>query len=168
MKKSLSFVLLVSGLCFSAKVLPASPADSEFHAFLRQWEDAQSRVLTGDPTRWKQNASQREDATILGGFGGYEKGWAAVGPRYDWAASQYKDSGAKLKIEYISTIVSGDLAFTVAIERQEAVRLSGQPTAVRRALRATQIFRKEDGGWKLVHRHADPLTEKKAPAAAEN
>ena len=164
MKRPLPFVLLVSALCF-AHVVPASPGDSEFLAFLRQWDEAQARFLTGDPTLWKQNASQREDATILGGFGGFEKGWAEIGPRYDWASSQYKESGAKLKTEYISTIVSGDLAFTVAIERQQEVRLGGQGTPTQRALRATQIFRKEEGAWKLLHRHADPLTEKKSPAA---
>jgi ketosteroid isomerase-like protein len=26
------------------------------------------------------------------------------------------------------------------------------------ALRATMIFRPEDGVWKVVHRHADPIT----------
>jgi len=88
-----------------------------------------------------------------------------VGPRYDWASSQYKDSGAKLKVEYISTTVSGDLGFTVAIERQDEVRIGGQRTPTQRALRVTQIFRKEEGAWKLLHRHADPLTEKKSPSA---
>lgn len=164
MKKPFLFVLLVSALFFRAQALSASTGDSEFRAFLRQWEEAQSRFLTGDPALWKQNASQREDATILGGFGGYEKGWAQVGPRYDWASAQYKGSGAKTKVEYISTTVSAELAFTVAIERQEEVRLGGQGSPTQRALRATQIFRKEDGAWKLLHRHADPFTEKKSPS----
>jgi ketosteroid isomerase-like protein len=62
------------------------------------------------------------------------------------------------------TSVSGDLAFTVAIERQEEVRLGDQEKPAPRALRVTQIFRQEDGAWKLLHRHADPLIEKKAPS----
>ena len=132
--------------------------------FFRQWEEAQSRFLRGDPALWKQNASQQEDATIFGGFGGYEKGWAQVGPRYEWASSQYKDSGVKMNIEYISTTVRGDLGFTVTIERQEDVRFTSQQTPTQRALRVTQIFRKEEGSWKLLHRHADPLKEKKPPS----
>lgn len=167
MKKILLLVLSVSTLsgCAQTEVRPTAAGDSSLQAFLPQWEEAQSRFITGDPTLWKQNASQRDDATILGAFGGYEKGWNEVGPRYDWASSQYKDSGAKLKVEYLGTGVSGDLGFTVAIERQAEVRLAGQQNPAPRALRVTQIFRKEDGAWKLLHRHADPLMEKKAPSA---
>ena len=90
-----------------------------------------------------------------------EKGWKLVGLRYDWASSQYKTSGAKSKVEYLSIIVSSDLAYTVGIERSEAILGDMKKTAPR-VLRATQIFRKENGEWKLLHRHADPLIEKKA------
>lgn len=119
MKKILLVALLVGTIsaCAQTEVRPTTGGDSSLRAFLPQWEEAQSRFITGDPTLWKENASQREDATILGAFGGFEKGWNQVGPRYDWASSQYKDSGAKLKVEYISTEVSGDMGFTVAIER---------------------------------------------------
>jgi len=45
------------------------------------------------------------------------------------------------------------------------VRLGGQQKPAPRALRVTQVFRKEGSSWKLLHRHADPLMEKKAPPA---
>jgi ketosteroid isomerase-like protein len=158
-------LLVVSGLsaCTTTQVSPAADAESSFRAFLRQWEEAQSRFINGDPTLWKQNASHRADATILGAFGGYgEKGWEAVGARYYWASSQYREGGATMNVEYINIGVSGDLAFTVAIERQKGARVGDQPPT-QRALRATQIFRREAGAWKLLHRHADPLVEKRAP-----
>ncbi|MBA2703558.1 MAG: nuclear transport factor 2 family protein [Blastocatellia bacterium] len=165
MKKILLLVLLVSGLsgCTQTQVPTTAAGDSSLKAYLPQWEKAQSRFINGDPTLWKQNASHRDDATIFGAFGGHEKGWNEVGARYDWASSQFKDSGASQKIEYLNTGTSGDLAFTVTIERQEQVRLGDQEKPAPRALRVTQIFRKEDGVWKLLHRHADPLVEKKAP-----
>ncbi len=167
MKKILWLVLVASALsaCTQTEVRPTEPSDSSLQAFLPRWEEAQTRFINGDPNLFKQNASQGDDATILGAFGGYEKGWSEVGPRYDWASFQYKDSGAKLKVEYISTEVSGDMGFTVAIERQEEVRLGGQQKPTQRALRVTQIFRKEGGAWKLLHRHADQLMEKKGPSA---
>ena len=166
MKKTLLLALFVSALFVFAQVRSTRAGDSSFQAFLQRWEAAQSRFVAGDPTLWKQHASQREDATIMGAFGGYEKGWGEVGPRYDLASSQYKDSGAKLKVEYINTGVSGDTGFTVAIERQEDVRLGNHQHPTRRALRVTQIFRKEGGEWKLLHRHADPLMDKKMPSTA--
>lgn len=122
MKKILLLGLLVCALFGYAQtqVRQGTAADSSFRAFLPEWEKAQSRFINGDPTLWKQHASHREDVTILGGFGGYgEKGWEAVGARYDWASSQYKGGRATLKVEYLSVVVSGDLAYTVGVERQE-------------------------------------------------
>lgn len=142
---------------------PETARESSFAAFVSQWEGAQSRFINGDPTLWKQNASHAEDVTIFGAFGGSEKGWNAVGPRNDWASAQFKESGATQKIEYLNTGVSGDLAFTVSIERQVA-RLEGQETPTTRALRVTQVFRREGGVWKLLHRHADPLVERLPPS----
>lgn len=148
--------------CTTTRVAPAAANDSSFLAFLQRWETAQSRFINGDPTSWKQSASHRADATILGAFGGYgEKGWEVVGARYDWASSQYRESGATMRVEYLNIGVSGDLAFTVGIEHQTGARVAGQPST--RALRATQVFRREAGAWKLLHRHADPLMEKRAP-----
>ena len=72
--------------------------------------------------------------------------------------------GAKKQIEYLNTASGGEFAFSVAIEREE-VRVGDQDKPAPRALRVTQIFRKENGEWKLLHRHADPLVEKKAPSA---
>jgi ketosteroid isomerase-like protein len=119
--------------------------------------------VNGDATLLKQLASHSADATIVGAWGAYEKGWNEVSARYDWASARLAKSGAKLNVEYLTTVVSADLAYTVTIERSE-VRLVDQDKRSPMALRATQVFRKENGNWKLVHRHADPLMGKTAPA----
>lgn len=138
-------------------------SDASFKAFLPTWEQAVTRFVNGDPSLWKQICSHSDDATIFGGFGGFEKGWKEVGPRYDWAATQFKESGGRVQVEYINVVVSGDLAYIVVLERG-ILRMGNNEKAVPHALRATQIFRKEAGSWKLVHRHADALMDKKAPA----
>jgi ketosteroid isomerase-like protein len=151
-------------LAFAAIAIAAASADSSLHGFLPQFEEGHRRFLNGDATLWKQNASRRDDATIMGAWGAYEKGWAEVGPRYDWAVARFKDSGAKAEMEYLASSESGDLAYTVAIEHTQ-VQIIGQDKPAPMTLRVTHIFRKEDGAWKLVHRHADPLIAKTAPAA---
>lgn len=167
MRRALVLALLCTPPLYWA-VLRASQApvaDQSFRAFLQTWEQAQTRFINGDPTLWKQHTSHRDDVTILGGFGGEgEKGWEAVGARYDWASSQYRPGNATMKVDYHNIVVSGDLAFTVGVERQQGVRVGNQGEEARRALRATQVFRKEADGWKLVHRHADQMTQKQEPA----
>lgn len=72
--------LVAMGTAFQSSVQP-----SDFRLFLRDFEDSARRFINGDAERWKHHASHRDDVTILGGFGGYEKGWQEVGPRYEWA-----------------------------------------------------------------------------------
>jgi ketosteroid isomerase-like protein len=165
MMKLHTLVLLgcVSLTCVAGEEPSAPAVEKSFRAFLSQWEAAQARFINGDPTLWKQNASHGDDASIFGAFGGFEKGWTQVGPRNDWASAQFVESGAKQNIEYLNSQASGDLAFTISIERQVA-QISGQKASTSRALRVTQVFRKEGGAWKLLHRHADPLVERLPPA----
>lgn len=165
MRKIVLLAMLATALigAVQAQVPSETARDPNFAAFLAQWEAAQARFINGDPTSWKQNASHGQDVTIFGAFGGSEKGWNEVGRRNDWASAQFKESGANQKIEYLNTGASRDLAFTVSIERQVA-QIAGQPNSTRRALRVTQVFRKEDGVWKLLHRHADPLVERLPPS----
>lgn len=164
---SCSVVSLILAIFSVGNALAQSPecaaADPSFHAFLPQFEQGITRFINGDPKLWKHNASQRDDAMIMGAWGAYEKGWREVDARYDWAAARFRESGAKVKVEYLSCGVSGNFAYTVTIEHSE-VHLAHQDKPIPMALRSNHIFRKEEGAWKLVLRHADPLIAKTAPA----
>jgi hypothetical protein len=135
-----------------------------FAEFLPRFEQGIERFLNGDAALWKSNASHEADGTIMGAWGDYEKSWGEVALRYDWAASRFEESGATVQFQYLSCGVSGDLAYTVAIERS-SVRIVGQKEPAAMSLRVTHLFRKEQGEWKLLHRHADPLMSKTTPAA---
>ena len=163
MKPAFMLLAIVLGVPSASGQAPVTAADSSFQVFLAQWETAQARFINGDPSLWKRNASHATDVTIFGAFGGRERGWAEVGPRYDWASSHFKDAGSKQRIEYLSIQANGNLAITISIERQVA-QLVDQSKPTARSLRVTQVFRREDGAWKLLHRHADPLVERVPPS----
>lgn len=142
--------------------MPSQALDASFRQFLVQMEAATNRFLNGDATLWKELCSHQDDATIFGGWGGYERGWTELGPRYDWAAQRFV--AGELTVEYIAIHVSGNLACSVALERS-TVRLVDQTIAATMLLRVTHLFRYAADGWKLVHRHADPLLGVTPPSA---
>lgn len=138
------------------------PSEASFRQFLVKMDEATSRFLNGGATLWKQLCSRATDATIFGGWGGFEQGWDRLDAKYTWAAARFVSG--ELQVEYKTINVSGNLAYTVAFERS-TVRLIDQAAAAPMVLRVTQLYRYEEGGWKLLHRHADPLLEITAPAA---
>ena len=60
-------------------------------------------------------------------------------------------------MENISTAVTAELAYILEIERYRA-RVGGAAELTPIVVRVTTVFRHEDGDWKVVHRHADPIT----------
>lgn len=128
-----------------------------FESFLRRFEDANTAFINGDASLWMPLVSHSEHTSIFGGFGGQEAGWSLIGPRYEWASAQFRPSDAKVEFEYLEKHVAADTAYTVAIERC-TVRYVDRPGEHPHELRVTMIFRHEHDDWKIVHRHADPLT----------
>jgi ketosteroid isomerase-like protein len=59
----------------------------------------------------------------------------------------------------LSAIEGADLAYIVSIETNR-VREVGKSVEDLLVLRVTEIFRREDGAWRLMHRHADPQVNK--------
>jgi ketosteroid isomerase-like protein len=60
-------------------------------------------------------------------------------------------------LERISEVTTAELAYIVEIER-DRVKVGDDDANASSSLRVTSIFRREDGEWRLVHRHADPIT----------
>ena len=72
-------------------------------------------------------------------------------------AASARRAGEATSFEIVAKYVTPELAYVVEVERFEA-KVGGSEDIVPFALRATMIFRPEDGVWKVVHRHADPIT----------
>ncbi len=78
-------------------------------------------------------------------------GWADLEPKFREVASWFADSVA-YEFEVVAAGASGDLAYTVGYEHNQ-VKVDGQPRTY--TLRVTHVYRREDGQWRIVHRHAD-------------
>jgi ketosteroid isomerase-like protein len=115
---------------------------------------ASDRMMRGDPGGYKDLYSRREDTTLGNPFGGVGRGWDAVVEQLDRAASYYTD-GRATDFEQISKVATDELAYTVEIERVET-KVAGNEDQAEFAVRVTSVYRREEDGWRLIHRHADP------------
>jgi ketosteroid isomerase-like protein len=140
--------------------LEINMTDGSWNTAIARSRTAQEDFVSGDAAGIKQLYARRADVTVFGGFGGCERGWAEVGPRLEWAASQF--AGGTYSQKDLSMTVGSDVACLVSLERWSYFNARDRWDTVLE-LRVTQVFRREDGKWRLVHRHADPLTEKRLP-----
>ena len=86
-------------------------------------------------------------------IGGYHVGFEQVSSLL--TAASKTQSFDTWNAENIVTTIGGDLAFSVELERYGR-KVEGKQEEM--TLRATQIYRREDAAWKVIHRHGDVLT----------
>jgi ketosteroid isomerase-like protein len=114
--------------------------------------DADLAIHDGDPEPRMAMWSHADPVTLFGAAVPVASGWAELEPTFRWLATRFSRSKT-FDVELVAAGVSGDLAYTVGLEHSE-FSLDGGP--VRPAtLRVTHIFRREDGEWRIVHRHGD-------------
>lgn len=124
---------------------------------------AVAAVFRGDPGPAKALFSEIDDVTLGNPFGPYARGRKKVEETIARAASHYRD-GDVTGVELVAKYVSDGLACVVEVERGHA-KVGGSDQTATLALRVTSLFRLEHDVWKLVHRHADPITTPR-PAAS--
>jgi ketosteroid isomerase-like protein len=108
----------------------------------------------GDPRPRLAMWSTREPVTLFGaGMSG--RGREKVSGIFRSIASRWSDCTDQ-RVEILAAGVSGDLAYTVELEHT-SVSLDGAPVEPY-TLRVTQVYRREDGEWKVVHRHGDQIS----------
>jgi len=123
---------------------------------IEQYNLALGEFVKGNPEPVKQMFSHQEDVTLANPLGPPVRGWEQVAATIDRAASNFRD-GEFTGFENVVKYVTPDLAYIVEIERTKA-KVGGREDVAPSALRVTMIFRPEEGTWKVVHRHADPIT----------
>jgi ketosteroid isomerase-like protein len=135
-------------------------AADDVDELIQQFHLASDEFLKGNPEPVNKLWSRRDDVTLANPFGPPVRGWDEVAKVTEHAASQVRD-GQLVNVEIVAKHVSAELAYVVEIERPKA-KIGGSEDITPFALRVTMIFRPEDGEWKIVHRHADPITTAQA------
>ena len=150
-------LLLLPALTHSGAAQPSG--GGTFHAFASQVEEAQRELVQGRPAAFKALWSRSADVTLAGGLGGaIEKGWERVSLRLDWVGSQYRE-GTRTH-EEIARGQAQDFGYIV---QRETIRFKAADGSSQvQELRTTMVFRREEGRWRIVHRHADTGTVKEA------
>ena len=138
-------------------------ASNDIDRAIEQSHAALGAIWKGDPSLYYALLSSADDVTLGNPFGPYARGRRKVEDTIAAAALHFRD-GEVTGVELIAKYVSDDLACIVEVERGR-VKVGGGESLVPVALRVTSLFRLEHASWKLVHRHADPITTPR-PAAS--
>lgn len=126
-------------------------ASAQFYAAL-------NAMFTGDASPMKEVWSHAADVTYMGPGGGFQVGWNQVAATWDEQAAL--KLGGTIKPAGTRITVGRDIAIASNIEEGENTNAGGKPAKV--SIRATNLFRKEGGKWKMIGHHTDllPFLEK--------
>ena len=125
--------------------------------------EAEIAIHNGDAGPRIAMWSRNEPATLFGAAV-TRTGWAEVNRTFEWLGSLFSECTA-YEIEVVAAGASGDLAYLVAFEHTTA-SVSGAPPEPY-TLRVTTIFRREDGEWRVAHRHGDSLKSRSGTGLAQ-
>ena len=126
---------------------------TEVRAFIGRCHEALSQQSQGHPEPLLELWSRAADVTVMAAIGGYQVGFDAVSELL--SAASKTQSFDSWSAENLVTSIADDLAFSVELEHYGRV-VDGVDQGM--TLRATQIYRREDGEWRIVHRHGDILS----------
>ena len=127
----------------------------DFQDVLERSHRSLSEFAQGAPEAFKALCSHADDITLANPFGPIARGWEQVSEALDYASSRFRD-GDLDQVEEVARYANGDLVTLLERERWKA-RVGDRADVERFELRVTTTFRLEDGTWKIVARHADPL-----------
>jgi len=130
-------------------------ADAFLAAVLPRMREADTALHGGDPRGRIAMWSRAEPLTLFGAAVA-QTGWPGIHATFEWLGTTFADCRS-FAIEVVAAGASGDLGYVAAIERTTA-SVDGRPPAPY-ALRVTTVFRRENGEWLVVHRHADAMSD---------
>lgn len=148
--------LLVVVAVFAANSAAAQEVAQDDYAAVKEANEkffsALNAMFAGDPTPMQDVWWQTEDVVYMGTDGNYLVGWKATYANWEKKAAQ--NMGGHAKAEQVETTIVGNMAVTsqYIVASKET---NGQQREVKP--RATSIFRKQDGVWKMICHHVDVI-----------
>ena len=125
-------------------------AADDVRAASDQFYSALDAMVNGDASSMAAIWSHDDDVTTMHPIGGREAGWEAVNGSFAGVASASAD-GTVTRSDQVIRVV-GDCAYELCTE-SALWTFAGEPISLEH--RATNVYRKENGEWKVVHHHAD-------------
>jgi ketosteroid isomerase-like protein len=130
-------------------------AEDEVRQASEQFYAALNRTLDGDSGLMEQIWSHGSDVSVMHPFGARMLGWDEV--RDSWEQASQAFSGGQVALDEMVVVpISEDAAYTLGTEHGQA---SIGDATVGIEWRVTNIYRREAGGWKIVHHHTDSSKE---------
>ena len=130
-------------------------AADDLDQVIEQYHQALDEFSRGNPDPVKEFYSGRDDVAIANPFFPLTRGREQVVARLERSVQNFRDG--EVGFQNVVKWVSDELACIVELEEWKA-KVGGREDATPFTLRVTTVFRAEGGGWKVVHRHADPIT----------
>ncbi len=118
---------------------------------MRQRREVASAYVRGVAAPLSEIATRVDPATFFSPLGDAQHGAATVVERYVADAKSFDKDGTT-ELEVLHSATSGSFAFWTGLQHAQV----GHGEKSKMTLRVTEVFRSEDGGFKLIHRHADP------------
>ena len=150
----LSVVTLAAAGLAANTARAAQDDEREVRQAAAQFYVALNALFTGDVKPMNQVWSHAADVTYMGPGGGFQVGWKRVLP--NWQAQAARKLGGTIKPAKMQVTVGRDIAITHNFEEGENTNAENdRPQKV--SIRATNVFRKENGKWKMIGHHTDLL-----------
>lgn len=150
----LAILILVVAGCLAAQTTWAAEDDEKaVREVAAQFYVALNAMFAGDVGPMTKVWSHAVDVTYMGPGGGFDVGWKKV--QANWEAQAAKKLGGEVKPVEMRILVGQGLAVVQNYEKGENTNADGKPQQV--SIRATNVFRKEGGQWKMIGHHTDLL-----------
>ena len=146
-------VLALAGFTPSNTIQASRNDETAVREAVARFYVAVNTMFRGDIMPMKPVWSHAEDVTYMGPMGGFEVGWNQV--LANWEQQTKMKLGGKVRPEGIRIAVGEHISVVQNYEKGENINVEGHRKLV--SIRATNVFRKENGDWKMIGHHTDLL-----------